>query len=75
MIRLLKNLEAQERSLYAQNEILAREALMCGFEPHLLEPPAPKRRKMMLQRQPQQQQQQPANVFTMNNDPTDNEEG
>jgi hypothetical protein len=51
MIRLIKSLEKEELSLEAQNEILAREALLCGFEPHLLEPPAPKRRKNLLQKQ------------------------
>ncbi|GKY93172.1 hypothetical protein MPSEU_000285200 [Mayamaea pseudoterrestris] len=51
MMRLLKNLEKEEKLLQTQNEILAREALLCGFEPHLLEPPAPKRRKNVLQKQ------------------------
>lgn len=51
MVRLLRQLEQQERLLRAQNEILAREALLCGFEPHLLEPPAPKRKKTLMQKQ------------------------
>jgi hypothetical protein len=51
MLRLLKTLEKEEQGISAQNEILAREALLCGFEPHLLEPPAPKRRKHLLQKQ------------------------
>jgi hypothetical protein len=51
MLKLLKNLEKEEHSLRMQNEILAREALLCGFEPHLLEPPVPKRRKTSLKKQ------------------------
>jgi hypothetical protein len=48
MVRLLKKLEAEEMELTMQNEILAREALLCGFDPGVLEPPAPKRRGAML---------------------------
>jgi hypothetical protein len=48
MVRLLKKLEAEEIELTLQNEILAREALLCGFDPGVLEPPAPKRRGTML---------------------------
>lgn len=48
MVRLLKGLEAEEIELQMQNEILAREALLCGFDPGVLEPPAPKRRGTML---------------------------
>ena len=45
MINLLKDLENEERDLAHQNEILAREALLCGLDVRVLEPPAPKRRK------------------------------
>lgn len=45
MMRLLTRLEQEELDLRSQNEILARTALMCGFAPSLLEPPAPKRRR------------------------------
>lgn len=45
MVKLLKNLEKEEHDLQCQLEILAREALLCGFDPEVLEPPAPKRRK------------------------------
>lgn len=48
MIRFMKQLEKEEQQLRAQNEILAREALLCGFDPGLLEPPAPKRRKSLV---------------------------
>jgi hypothetical protein len=47
MVRLLKKLEAEEVEIRMQNEILAREALLCGFDPGVLEPPAPKRRGTM----------------------------
>jgi len=45
MIKMLKRLESEEEVIKAQNEVLAREALLCGFDPIRLEPPAPKRRK------------------------------
>lgn len=45
MLRLLKSLDKEEQQLRKQNEILAREALLCGFDPGILGPPAPKRRK------------------------------
>lgn len=45
MIETLKSLEHQETELAAQCTILAREALLCGFDPDVMEPPAPKRRK------------------------------
>ena len=44
MIVELKALEAKEQELRVQNEILAREVLSCGYDPGILEPPAPKRR-------------------------------
>ena len=47
MICLLKELEREELELLQQNKILAREALLCGYQPHLLEPPAPKRRRII----------------------------
>jgi hypothetical protein len=45
MISLMKKLEKEESEIRLQNEILAREALVNGFELGLLEAPAPKRRK------------------------------
>jgi hypothetical protein len=45
MVRLLKNLEKEEHGLQCQLEILAREALLCGFAPDVVEPQAPKRRR------------------------------
>lgn len=45
MVKYLKKLEKEENELRLQNEILAREALVNGFELGLLEAPAPKRRK------------------------------
>jgi hypothetical protein len=44
MVRALLRLEAVELDVRRQNEILAREALMAGYEPGILEPPLPKRR-------------------------------
>jgi hypothetical protein len=45
MVQLLKRLERREHDLTIQNEILAREALMCGMDTSRLEAPQPKRRK------------------------------
>ena len=45
MVRLLKSLEKEEHDLQCQLEILAREAMLCGFAPQIVEPPAPKRRR------------------------------
>jgi|UPI000581B5CC hypothetical protein len=45
MMRLLSKLEQERYGLELQNEILAREALMCGFDPEVIEPPMPKRRQ------------------------------
>lgn len=45
MIKYLKQLEQKEAELLLQNEILARESLMNGFDMSVLETPAPKRRK------------------------------
>ena len=44
MMLELQALEGKERELRVQNDILAREALSCGYDPGVLEPPAPKRR-------------------------------
>eukprot|EP00540_Astrosyne_radiata_P016641 CAMPEP_0116853520 /NCGR_PEP_ID=MMETSP0418-20121206/17962_1 /TAXON_ID=1158023 /ORGANISM="Astrosyne radiata, Strain 13vi08-1A" /LENGTH=54 /DNA_ID=CAMNT_0004485939 /DNA_START=22 /DNA_END=186 /DNA_ORIENTATION=- len=46
MAKLLIQLEREELELIQQNKILAREALLCGYQPMLLEPPAPKRRRV-----------------------------
>jgi hypothetical protein len=48
MVQLLKRLEREELNMQRQVEILAQEALKGGYQPHLLEPPAPKRRKPSL---------------------------
>jgi hypothetical protein len=45
MIKALKILEDEELDLQCQNRILAREALVCGYEPNVIEPPPPKRRR------------------------------
>jgi hypothetical protein len=45
MVRYLKSLEEKEVQLVAQNDILAREALICGFDPGILGPPTPRRRQ------------------------------
>ena len=44
MISLLKDLEKEEHDLQCQIEILAKEALLCGFQNDIFEPPIPKRR-------------------------------
>lgn len=46
MMNLLSRLEKEEVDLRAQNQILARSAILSGFG-NLLEPPAPKRRRTM----------------------------
>lgn len=45
MVKLLKNLEKEEHDLQCELRILAREAVLCGFTPNVVEPPAPKRRR------------------------------
>ena len=45
MTKLLSKLDQEELDLRAQNAILARSALLCGFSTSLLEPHAPKRRR------------------------------
>ena len=45
MVQLLKILEREDHDLQCQLEILAREALLCGFSAEVVEPPAPKRRR------------------------------
>ncbi len=44
MISLLKDLEKEEHDLQCQLEILAKEALLCGFQNDVIEPPIPKKR-------------------------------
>mmetsp|Transcript_3880 Transcript_3880/g.10162 ORF Transcript_3880/g.10162 Transcript_3880/m.10162 type:complete len:123 (+) Transcript_3880:30-398(+) len=61
MISLLRDLEKEEHDLHCQLEILAREALLCGFQNDVIEPPIPKKRKtkaQLLQAQQQQQKRQ-----------------
>ena len=45
MMKLLSKLEQEELDLRAQNEILTRYALMCGFNASLLEPQRPRKRR------------------------------
>mmetsp|Transcript_25225 Transcript_25225/g.37255 ORF Transcript_25225/g.37255 Transcript_25225/m.37255 type:complete len:80 (-) Transcript_25225:117-356(-) len=45
MVALLKQLEKEELELNQQNKILAREAVLCGYQSHLIEPTPPKRRR------------------------------
>ncbi len=44
MISLLKDLEKEEHDLQCQLDILAKEALLCGFQNDVFEPPIPKKR-------------------------------
>ena len=44
MISLLKRLEKEEYDIQCQLEVLAREALLCGFQADIHEPPIPKKR-------------------------------
>lgn len=45
MVKLLKTLEKEEHALQCELEILAREALLCGFDPAVVEPASSKRRR------------------------------
>lgn len=45
MIALLKRLEKEENDLELQNQILAREALLNGYSPDMIEASETKRRK------------------------------
>jgi hypothetical protein len=45
MVKVLKALEEEELETQIQNRILAREALVCGYEPNVVEPAPPKRRR------------------------------
>ena len=58
MISLLQDLEKEEHDLQCQLEILAKEALLCGFQNDVIEPPIPKKRNKKQQQQQQQQQRQ-----------------
>ena len=44
MLTLIKRLRTQEEDLRDKNRMLAREALLCGFQLEQLEAPPPKRR-------------------------------
>jgi hypothetical protein len=44
MVKLVKRLRTEEEDLREKNEMLAREALSCGFQLASLEAPPPKRR-------------------------------
>lgn len=45
MVTTLKQLEQQELDIQAENRILAREAILSGYDPKVVEPPPPKRRR------------------------------
>ena len=47
MVTLLKQLERQERLLRSETAILAREAMLCGYQPELLEAVVKTKRKMV----------------------------
>ena len=69
MISLLRDLEKEEHDLHCQLEILAREALLCGFQNDVIEPPIPKKRKtkaQMAQMAQEQQQQKQAQAKQQN---------
>ena len=51
MVRLLKRLRRQEVDLRQRTEILAREALLCGFNLHVLEQPAAKKRRRIVKKE------------------------
>eukprot|EP00536_Pseudo-nitzschia_multiseries_P012101 jgi/Psemu1/290073/fgenesh1_pg.445_\ len=44
MVLLLKSLHKEEEDIQCQLEILAKEALLCGFQNDVIEPPVPKKR-------------------------------
>jgi len=44
MVSLLKSLQKEEEDIECQLEILAKEALLCGFQNDVIEPPIPKKR-------------------------------
>jgi predicted NAD-dependent protein-ADP-ribosyltransferase YbiA (DUF1768 family) len=49
MMRYLKKLHREEKDLRQRNEMIAREALLCGFQPDALEPqPSKQRRKAQM---------------------------
>jgi hypothetical protein len=45
MVKLLNNLEKEENDLQCQLEVLAREVILCGFDPSVVEPASAKRRR------------------------------
>lgn len=45
MVRYIKKLHREEKDLRQRNEMIAREALLCGFQPDALEPQPPKQRR------------------------------
>ena len=47
MVKLIKQLEEEERMLQNENTILAREAILCGYNPALLEPVIKTKRKVV----------------------------
>lgn len=51
MVKYLKHLEKKEAELLLQNEILARESVVNGFDIAALDPSAPKRRKAAQKKQ------------------------
>ena len=71
MIRLLKNLQDEEHNLDCQLEILAREALVCGFSVDLVEPPQPKRRRVAAGGRKKQTKQEKRDSIGSNDGGTD----
>ena len=53
MISLLKILEKEEHDIQCQLEIFSREALLCGFQNDVVEPPIPKKRTKKLKEKEQ----------------------
>lgn len=56
MISLLQDLEKEEHDLQCQLEILAKEALLCGFQIDVFEPPIPKKRAKKAAQPPAKEQ-------------------
>jgi hypothetical protein len=66
MISLLRDLEKEEHDLQCQLEILAKEALLCGFQNDVIEPPIPKKRNKTQQQQQQRQKQRKEKISNTN---------
>lgn len=60
MISLLKDLEKEEHDLQCQLDILAKEALLCGFQNDVFEPPIPRKRAKKQAPTPKETKNKPA---------------